>query len=284
MNWLLVYGGYLRLAFFLGVLAVMALWETVFPHRYEIYKLCGYSRGWRWLVHFAVAVINTVVVRLLVPGAALGVALWARHSQFGLFSLMDLPGWVTCMLALLILDLAIYAQHVMFHAVPLFWRFHRVHHVDRAFDVTTALRFHPLEIVVSLLVKTGVVVLWGIPPVAVIIFEVVLNGMAMFNHSNIAMPRPVERVLRALLVTPAMHRIHHSRIYTETNSNYGFNLSVWDRLFKTYCPRSLNGDNIRFGLEDFADKYQNQTLGGLMAIPFQKPHAAQHSEGQNRKT
>jgi sterol desaturase/sphingolipid hydroxylase (fatty acid hydroxylase superfamily) len=232
----LAHEGALRLGVFLAVLAAMAAWEVAAPRRRrEIPRLL------RWSNNLAVVVVDTILVRLTFPVAAVGLALHAQANGWGLLPALGLPGWAAFLIALLALDLAIYLQHVMFHAVPALWRLHRMHHADLEFDVTTGLRFHPVEILLSMGIKLAAVAALGAPPLAVLVFEVLLNATAMFNHSNVAIPQPVDRWLRLLVVTPDMHRVHHSVVPAETNSNFGFNLPWWDRLLGTYRAQPRAG-------------------------------------------
>ncbi|WP_244439982.1 sterol desaturase family protein [Nitratireductor aquibiodomus] len=209
----------IRMGFFLGILLAMAIWEMAAPRRRrEIPRLL------RWSSNLGVVVIDTLLVRLTFPIVAVGLAVVAEQRGWGLFNILDAPAWIAFVVSVLALDLAIYLQHVMFHAVPALWRLHRMHHADLEFDVTTGLRFHPVEILLSMGIKLAVVAALGPPAVAVLVFEVLLNATAMFNHSNIAIPRAIDRVLRMIVVTPDMHRVHHSIHPSETNSNFGFNL------------------------------------------------------------
>ena len=237
----------IRLSIFLGVLAAMAIWEVAAPRRrIEI------PRFIRWGNNLGLVVIDTIIVRLFFPIAAVGMAILAAQNDWGLFHILPLPGWVVFVLSMLLLDLAIYGQHVVFHAVPFLWRLHRMHHADQDFDVTTGLRFHPLEILISMAIKLAVVVGLGVPAIAVLVFEVVLNATAMFNHSNIRIPDGIERALRFVVVTPDMHRVHHSIHPKETNSNFGFNVPWWDRLFRTYLAQPKDGhEQMVIGLKQF---------------------------------
>jgi sterol desaturase/sphingolipid hydroxylase (fatty acid hydroxylase superfamily) len=236
---------WLRFGAFAGVFALVALWETLVPRRAR-----RYTRTQRWPHHLGLIVLNAVVVRLLAPGAAIAVALTAQASGWGLFGATALPGWVEALLAFVLLDLAIYFQHVLFHSVPALWRLHRMHHADPDYDLTTGLRFHPVEIVLSLGIKCAVIAALGAPAVAALAFEVVLNAAAMFNHANARLPIAVDRWLRWLLVTPDMHRVHHSVVPRETHSNFGFNMPWWDRLFGTYRAQPAAGhEGMRIGIE-----------------------------------
>ncbi len=222
----------IRLGFFFGVFALMALWELRWPRRQR-----PLGRRQRWPANIGVVVLDTIVVRLLFPTAAVGVAFSAEANGWGIFNSLDWPGWLVVVLCVALLDMAIYLQHVMFHAVPALWRLHRMHHADLDIDVTTGARFHPIEIVLSMVIKFSVILMLGPPAVSVLIFEVLLNATSMFNHSNAYIPERVDRILRLLVVTPDMHRVHHSVEDFETNSNFGFNLPWWDRLFGTYRAR-----------------------------------------------
>ncbi|WP_296422846.1 sterol desaturase family protein [Yoonia sp.] len=236
-----------RLAVFFGLLIAMAVWEVIAPRRrMEI------PRFIRWSNNLALVVIDTMLVRLAFPTLAVGLAVIAQDKGWGLFQIVTLPGWVKVVLAILVLDLAIYLQHVMFHAVPGLWRLHRMHHADLEFDVTTGLRFHPVEILASMAIKLGVVAALGPPAIAVLLFEVLLNGTSLFNHANIRLPGRVDAVLRLFLVTPDMHRVHHSIYRDETNSNFGFSVPWWDRLLGTYIAQPRDGhDDMVIGIEQF---------------------------------
>lgn len=254
----------IRLVAFAAIFAAMLLWELLAPRR-----PLAIARAQRWRSNLGLMIINTVVLRLLFPAAAVGFALSAEALGFGLFHWLAWPPLLELVLAVLLLDLAIYCQHLLMHRVPLLWRLHRVHHADLDFDLTTAVRFHTLEILLSMLIKWGVILLLGPAALAVLIFEVVLNGMAVFNHANVSLPPVAERLVRALFVTPDMHRVHHSAIVRETNSNYGFNLSLWDRLFGTYTAQPARGhDGMTIGLEQFRDADQVDRLPGMLALPF----------------
>ncbi|WP_445367161.1 sterol desaturase family protein [Methylomonas sp. BW4-1] len=254
-----------RLGVFLGIFLLMAAWEWLRPKR----RLAA-TRRRRWPVNLGLAILNVGVMRLSIGAAAWLAANWAAEQQIGVFNTLSMPNWLSITLSLLLLDLAIYAQHIAAHRWRWFWRLHQVHHSDMDFDTTTAVRFHPLEIMLSMLYKVALVVLLGADPFAVIAFEVILNGCALFNHGNVGLPPAVERGLRYLIVTPDMHRIHHSAFQPETDSNYGFSLSCWDRLFKTYCPQAREAQTgMMIGLSEFRDSAQ---LGfvGLLALPFRR--------------
>jgi sterol desaturase/sphingolipid hydroxylase (fatty acid hydroxylase superfamily) len=252
----------IRMAVFAGVFAAMAGWEVVRPDR-----AANVSRPGRWLTNWGVFVIDILVTRLLFPAAAVGAALDAAAGGWGLFNHLDWPIWVEVLLVVIALDFAIWLQHLLSHKIPILWRLHRVHHTDRDVDVTTALRFHPIEIALSMLFKIGLVYALGAAALAVILFEIILNGMAMFNHANIRLPGWAERPLRWLVVTPQMHRIHHSVDPRETDSNYGFNLSLWDRGFGTYSHAARAGEGFTLGLSPYQDARPTK-LGWSLALPF----------------
>ena len=237
----------IRLGFFLGVFAVMALWEVLMPRRRR-----AVSRWVRWPNNLGIVALNTFLLRVLTPTAAVGLALVAGERGWGLFNVVPVPYWLAVVLSVVLLDAAIYLQHVMFHAVPALWRLHRMHHADLDFDVTTGARFHPIEILLSMAIKLAIVVALGPPAVAVLIFEVLLNATAMFNHGNVRIPWGIDRVLRWLVVTPDMHRVHHSILPQETNSNFGFNLPWWDRLLGTYLAQPAAGhEGMTIGIAQF---------------------------------
>jgi sterol desaturase/sphingolipid hydroxylase (fatty acid hydroxylase superfamily) len=256
----------LRLAVFLGILVAMAIWELAAPRRrIEIPRVI------RWTNNIGVVVLDTIIVRLTFPVAAVALALLAQENGWGLFNIVEVPGWVAILSSVVILDFAIYLQHVVFHAVPALWRLHRMHHADQAFDVTTGLRFHPIEILLSMGIKLAAVLALGPPAVAVLIFEVVLNATAMFNHSNIRLPENVDRVLRLFVVTPDMHRVHHSIDPKETDSNYGFNLPWWDRLLGTYIAQPAKGhEGMTIGFEQFRT-VRDQWLDRMLIQPLLGP-------------
>lgn len=253
----------IRLAIFVAVLVAMAIWEIAAPRRrVEIPRLI------RWSNNLGVVVIDTILVRLTFPVVAVGLAIMAGERGWGLFNVLEVPAWIAIVVAVLLLDLVIYLQHVMFHAVPALWRLHRMHHADTEYDVTTALRFHPIEILLSMGLKLGVVAALGPPAIAVLVFEVLLNATAMFNHSNIKLPRQVDAVLRLFVVTPDMHRVHHSIIRSETNSNFGFNLPWWDRLLGTYRAQPKDGhEGMTIGIEQFRTR-RDLWLDRMLIQPF----------------
>jgi sterol desaturase/sphingolipid hydroxylase (fatty acid hydroxylase superfamily) len=253
----------IRLTVFVGVFAVMAAWETLAPLRDQ--KL---ERGTRWPGNLGMAVLDTVLVRFVFPTTAVGLALVAQSRGWGLFHALDLPAWAGVPLAVVALDLAIYLQHVLFHAAPVLWRLHRMHHADLEIDVTTGARFHPIEILLSMGLKLGVVAALGAAAVAVLAFEVLLNATSMFNHSNVRMPARIDRMLRWVVVTPDMHRVHHSIVARETNSNFGFNLPWWDRLFGTYRDQPAAGHKaMTIGIEQFRTPAE-QRFDRMLTQPF----------------
>jgi len=253
----------IRLGFFLGVFAIMAGWEALLPRRAR-----SVSRWVRWPSNLGIVAVNTLLLRVLIPTAAVGLALTGEARGWGLLNALALPYWLSVVLAVLLLDLAIYLQHVMFHAVPALWRLHRMHHADLDFDVTTGARFHPIEILLSMALKLGVVAALGAPAVAVLVFEVLLNATAMFNHANARLPERLDRVLRWIVVTPDMHRVHHSVVPGETNSNFGFNLPWWDRLLGTYRAQPAAGHTaMTIGLEQFRDQ-GDLRLDRMLVQPF----------------
>jgi len=257
----------IRLGFFVGIFALVALWEWRAPQR--VLRL---SRTVRWGNNLGLVVLNTVLLRLLFPAAAVGLAAVAVERGWGLLNIYPLLPGLSILVAVVVLDLIIWTQHVMVHAIPVLWRLHRVHHADLDYDLTTGARFHPIEIVLSILIKFASILVLGPPVAAVILFEVILNGMAMFNHGNIRLPGGVDRALRWLLVTPDMHRVHHSIEEDEANSNFGFNLSIWDRLFGTYRTQPRAGQiGMSIGIRGWTDPKIVAWLPGLLAMPFQGP-------------
>jgi sterol desaturase/sphingolipid hydroxylase (fatty acid hydroxylase superfamily) len=254
----------IRLGSFLGIFTLMALWEILAPRRALTQPKAG-----RWLNNIGLIVLNTALLRVIFPAAAVGVAGYAELMQWGLFNLIEVHPAVAILVSVIVLDAAIYLQHVMFHALPVLWRLHRVHHADLDFDVTTGARFHPIEILLSMLIKFAVIVLLGPPLAAVVIFEVLLNAMSMFNHSNVRLPLALDSVLRRIIVTPDMHRVHHSHLADETNSNFGFNLSIWDRIFGTYRAQPAAGHtDMVIGIDTFRDPAHCVKLSGLLFMPF----------------
>jgi len=239
--------GLIRVAAFGLVFGLVALWELAAPRR-----KARFDRRIRWPHNLGLLLVDVVILRLLAPGAAIAVAWAAQDRGWGLLSVLSLPTWLAVLVGVALLDLAIYFQHVMFHAVPTLWRLHRVHHTDLDFDVTTGTRFHPIEILISMAIKCAAVAAIGASPLAVLVFEVLLNATAMFNHANASLPASAERWVRLLVVTPDMHRVHHSVRYEESSSNFGFNLPWWDRLFGTYRTQPAAGhEAMTIGVDAF---------------------------------
>ena len=256
----------IRLGVFLGILIIIATWEAVWPRRKQLF-----SRAARWPSNIGIVILNTLVLRIIFPTAAVGVAEYAGENHLGILNQYDIGTTLEIVIALLVLDAAIYFQHVMFHAIPLFWRLHRMHHADPDFDVTTGARFHPIEIILSMLIKFAVIIFLGPAAAAVILFEILLNATAMFNHGNIFIPVNIDKYLRLIVVTPDMHRVHHSVEIAETNSNFGFNLPWWDRLFGTYKAQPQAGhEKMTIGLVTFPEKQQTTKLPGMLLIPFKR--------------
>lgn len=254
----------IRLMSFFGIFAAMAVWELLAPRR-----ALTVPKARHWGHNIGIVALNVILLRLLFPAAAVGVAVFAERYGWGVLNLLTLPTWFEILLAVIVLDFAIWLQHVMMHAIPVLWRLHRVHHADLDYDLTTGARFHPLEIILSMLIKFAVIALLGPAIAAVILFEVILNGMAMFNHGNVGLPDGLDRALRLLFVTPDMHRVHHSVEDDETNSNFGFNLSVWDRLFGTYRDQPRGGHiGMTIGIRGFRDPREVDALPGMLTLPF----------------
>jgi len=255
----------IRIGCFLGIFIVIAIIEIVVPRRPLIVK-----KSLRWFGNLSVQLVNGVIPRLLFPILPVGMAALCTQKGWGLLNTVPLPAAAAILLSLLVLDLAIYAQHILFHRVDLFWRLHRMHHTDMDLDLTSALRFHPLEIVISLLIKMAVVASLGPPAVAVLIFEVILNGMAMFNHGNFKILEKLDACLRKIIVTPDMHLVHHSIVRQESNHNFGFNISWWDRLFGTYqAEPSAGREGMIIGLTGFLDVRYARFLK-MILNPFEK--------------
>jgi sterol desaturase/sphingolipid hydroxylase (fatty acid hydroxylase superfamily) len=255
--------GAIRFAMFLAVFGAVALWEALAPRRKR-----SFGRLARWPHNLGLLLVDAALVRVLAPGAAIAVAMTAAGSGWGLLNAFALPGWAAIAAGIALLDLAIYFQHVMFHAVPTLWRLHRVHHADLDFDVTTGARFHPIEILISTAVKCAAIAALGAPVISVFVFEILLNATAMFNHANASLPQRLERWLRWLVVTPDMHRVHHSVRYEESSSNFGFNLPWWDRLFGTYRAQPRLGHAVMtIGVDAFRSS-QDLRLDRLLVQPL----------------
>ena len=263
-TFLQTYEAAIRLGFFIGIFAVMALWELLAPRR-----VLTVGKAIRWANNLVLVALNTLLLRLLFPAAAVGMAALANDQGWGLLNHFQPPPWLAIPVAVIALDFVIWLQHVMVHAIPALWRLHRVHHADPDFDVTTGSRFHPLEIILSMLIKLASIALLGPPVVAVLIFEVLLNATAMFNHGNVCLPAKLDRILRWFVVTPDMHRVHHSIEDDETNSNFGFNLPWWDRLFGTYRDQPRGGhEGMTIGIRGYNQPRDVSWLPGMIVLPF----------------
>lgn len=254
---------WIRLSCFFGVLLLCTLWENKLPR-----KTLTVSRAFRWVNNLSLVALNSVIVALVMPIAAFQAAVIASENQWGLLHWAFVPIWLNVLISVVLLDFVIYTQHIVFHRIPLLWRLHRMHHADLDIDVTTGARFHPIEILISMVIKIGAVFILGVSPVAIVIFEIILNASAMFNHSNARLALSVDAWLRKVIVTPDIHRVHHSVIPRETHSNFGFFLSVWDQLFDTYRAQpELGHDHVVIGLPDIRDE-QEQRLDKLITQPF----------------
>ncbi|MZR29083.1 sterol desaturase family protein [Sneathiella litorea] len=253
----------IRLSFFLGTLGTIGLWQVFAPKRPP-----SVSTLWRWLNNFGVTFLNTLLLRVLFPILAVGLAATAADNGWGILNLLDLPIALSIVIAVIFQDLVIYWQHVIFHRFSFLWRFHKMHHADVDYDVSTGARFHPVEICLSMLIKLLVVLLLGPPVVSVIIFEILLSSVAMFNHANAGLPEGIDRIARKFIVTPDMHRVHHSVIRDEHNSNYGFNLPWWDYIFGTYKPQPSAGhDKMTIGLQEY-QQHRKQSIFWMLRLPF----------------
>lgn len=253
-----------RLGFFFSILVIMMLIEWRMPARTAPIKSSK-----RWFANFGLVFASSVIARLAVPVGLTAVALYNQQHGIGLFNIIDLPSVLVIVLSLLLLDIIIYWQHRLFHRVPILWRLHRVHHADAHIDASTGLRFHPIEIILSILIKLAAVSLLGVPAIAVLFFEITLNGLAMFNHANIRLPPAIEKPARLVLMTQILHRIHHSQRVSETNSNYGFSVIWWDWIFGSYKGAAQKSDNeLDIGLKEYPSPKQNASLWGLLVMPF----------------
>ncbi len=254
----------IRMTFFFGMLVIMAVWELVAPMRQ-----LSVSKMVRWGNNLGIVFLNSFLIRLLLPATAVGIAGFASEHGWGILNYFDMPFWIAVIASVIVMDFIIYLQHVMVHAIPLLWRIHRMHHADIDFDVTTGARFHPIEIFLSMFIKFATIIVLGPPVVAVVIFEIILNATAMFNHSNIKLPKTVDSILRLFLVTPDMHRVHHSVEDDEANSNFGFSLPWWDRMFGTYRNQPRAGHiKMKIGIHKFSDSKQVSWLPGMLMLPF----------------
>jgi sterol desaturase/sphingolipid hydroxylase (fatty acid hydroxylase superfamily) len=261
---------WIRLGFFIAVLIIMMFCEGLRPNRIGPVK-----KHKRWLSNFFMLLLGVVVARLMIPTGLAAIAIYAQNNNLGMWNHISTSLWVSVPISVLLFDCLIYWQHRLFHHIPMFWRIHRVHHADPHLDASTGLRFHPLEIALSLVVKMAGVLILGAPILAILIFEILLNATSLFNHSNIKLPIKIDKLLRTLIVTQAMHRIHHSQLAFETDSNFSFNLSIWDKLFGSYTEEAKNGDDrIKFGLKEYSSPQTNTSLKALLLIPFKRKHIA----------
>jgi len=254
----------LRTYSFFSIITVVIIWELIAAKR-----PLQHRKVKRWINNLALIGLDTVLIKILLPAGALGIALWAEHKGYGVFNHLEVFPFLATVLTVIVLDMIIYWQHRLFHVAPVLWRLHQVHHADRDIDVSTGLRFHPIEIFISMLIKFASVIALGAPAAAVVLFEVILNGMAMFNHGNIRLPKTLDSVLRLLFVTPDMHRVHHSIFKHETNSNYGFNLSIWDKVFGSYHAQpDLGHGNMTIGLEQYQGNTPTSSILWMLKLPF----------------
>ena len=255
----------IRLAAFLSIFTTMAVLELALPRREPDRR-----KGARWRTNLAMVIVDSLALRVIFPLAAVGTAIWAESQGYGLFRATETPVWLAGLIGFVVLDFAVWLEHVASHKIPILWRIHRMHHSDIDFDLTTALRFHPLEIILSMLWKAAIIIALGVPVLAVLVFEIVLNGAAMFNHSNCKIPVGIDRFLRLLIVTPDMHRVHHSVRVRETDSNYGFNFPFWDRLFRTYTDQPQDGHTgMTIGLNEYRGDEPTGFVWTLL-LPFQR--------------
>ncbi len=275
LEFLSIHENVVRGAVFVAVLVAMVALESAFPRRARLQR-----RAHRWFTNVGLIIVGTLVLRLVLPIAAVGVAALAVERGWGLFNLVALPTWLEVLAAIVLLDMLIYWQHVAMHRLPLLWRLHQVHHADRDLDASSGVRFHPLEIVLSMLYKCVFIALLGPAVAAVIIFEVLLNACALFNHANLYLPRWLDASLRLILVTPDMHRVHHSVLPAETNANYGFSLSCWDRLFASYVAQPAHGHTgMTVGLAEFQSSAPAQ-LAWALGVPFQGKASSTDEDGR----
>lgn len=276
MSFLDQYEATIRLSAFAGIFLTMALLEIALPRKKRVL-----GRGKRWFTNISLVIVDTLALRLVMPILAVGMADYAAGRGWGLLALIDLPLWAEIIIAFLLLDMLIYAQHIAFHKIPILWRFHKVHHADRDLDVTSGARFHPVESVISMAYKLVCIALIGPAAVAVFLFEAVLNAASMFNHANVRLPLKLDRAVRLFIVTPDMHRVHHSIIERETNSNYSFFLTLWDRMFRTYTAQPEKGhDGMTIGLPEYQDSKPAHLIWSLL-VPFTRNTEAKIKTGSN---
>lgn len=276
MSFLEQYETIVRLSTFAGIFLIMALLEIAMPRKQRVL-----ARGGRWFTNISLVIVDTLALRLIIPILAIGMADYAAAQGWGLLALVDLPIWAEVIIAFLLLDMLIYAQHIAFHKIPVLWRFHKVHHADRDLDVTSGVRFHPVEAVISMAYKLLCIALIGPAAFAVFLFEVVLNAASMFNHANVRLPLGMDRALRLFIVTPDMHRVHHSVIERETNSNYSFFLTLWDRMFRTYLAQPEKGhEGMTIGLSEYQDSKPANLFWSLL-VPFARKQSPETKTGSN---
>lgn len=277
-DWIIYNELIVKLTVFFGIFFLMAAWEQLAPCR-----ALTISKSLRWANNLGLVLLNGVVLRLLFPAGGVGVAIFVQQQGWGLLNYYQIPLFASIVISVVAMDFIIYLQHIMMHAVPVLWRVHRVHHADLDYDLTTGIRFHPIEIILSMLIKAAVILLLGPPVLAVVVFEVLLNAAAMFNHSNIQLPSGLDQVLRWVLVTPDMHRVHHSTKKDEANSNFGFNLSWWDILFGTYRDQP-RGDHqsMVIGISGYRDPSQVERLPGMLALPWSEDISSYAINRRNR--
>ena len=265
-QFVVLHEGKIRLAFFVGVFMLVAMWELLAPRR-----ALAISKSLRWSSNLALTGVNTLLLRFILPISAVGLAAFCAAHGWGVLNYFQLPLWLDIALTVIVMDFVIWLQHVVFHAVPALWSLHRVHHADLDYDLTTGSRFHPVEIMLSMLIKFSTIIVIGPPVVAVVVFEVILNVAAVFNHGNISLPAQFDRVLRWIIVTPDMHRVHHSVEPSETNSNFGFNLPWWDRLLGTYRDQPRAGHvGMSIGIHGHTNPCEVARLDGLLLMPFRR--------------
>lgn len=266
VDWFMEQEPIIRIGFLLSMVAIMALWEAFAPRR-----ALTVGKAYRWVNNWGIVITSTLLTRVIFPAGAVGLAFFVESQGWGLLQVPDMPFWLAVLIAIVVLDFAVWTQHVMFHAIPALWRLHRMHHADLDFDLTTGLRFHPLEILLSFGIKAMVIVAIGAPALAVLFFEIILSSLALFNHSNVRIPTAIDRFLRLFIVTPDFHRVHHSWYPHETNSNFGFNLSLWDRMLGTYHAQPQDGhEGMTIGLNQFRDPSWER-LDKMLIQPFIGP-------------
>jgi len=256
----------IRISFFITILLLMSYFEYTIPRK----KLL-LSKFRRWSNNISIVLINSLLLKLIFASSAISISIYTTKEHIGLLNLIEIPFFFSVVLSIILLDLIIYIQHRLFHEINFFWKFHKVHHSDMDYDVTTGFRFHPIEILISMLIKIVSIFILGVPVFAVVVFEVILSSLALFNHSNIKLPKKLDKNLRYLLVTPDIHRIHHSIYNNELNSNYGFNLSLWDRIFKSYTNKPKdNYKKMTIGLKEFNNKTETVSILSILTLPFKK--------------